>query len=437
MNPLRLICFVLPFALCACAPKQADNEILVQRFFGTCEPQYGGSTDVSAAQGECGIMTTLVNRFNAEYPQFHARVSTVFWPGYDQLSAQMATGDPPDLVTMHQSAIADFETRRLLEPMDDILTRAGVRAQDFTSAGLNGVTKAGHLYGMPIDTWAPLWHINLNYFRRAGLIKDGRPVLPHSAEELIEQAKQFKAAVGKPYFVQSTVNEQATFARNLYTFLMQQNAVIFPDPQHIRLQTPEARRVVELFKQIYDEDLTTKNQDYAAATRGFINGEGGVYLVGTWVIGDFDAESHKPDRPLSNGYTVATYPQIFPGRDATFADGHSWVMPAKQRTATQRLAVQTFLEFFAKHDFDWSRTGHLPAFKAVVESKQFQELPHRQNIAALTAIGAPLPSTVQRQFAIQDILGEELAAAISGHKPVDVALADAEHRVNELLFHLL
>src|SRR5262249_43183984 len=156
-------------------------------------------------------------------------------------------------------------------------------------------------------------------------------------------------------------NEQATFARNLYTFLMQQNAVIFSDPQHIRLRTPEARRVIELFKQIYDEDLTTKNQDYAAATRGFMNGEGGVYLVGTWVIGDFDAESHKPDRPLSNGYTVTTYPQLFPGRDATFADGHSWVMPVKKRTATQRLAVQTFLEFFAKHDFDWSRTGHLPA----------------------------------------------------------------------------
>src|SRR5262249_7152378 len=194
-----------------------------------------------------------------------------------------------------------------------------------TSAGLNGVTKAGHLYGMPIDTWAPLWHINLNYFRRAGLVKDGKPVLPHTPEELIEQARQFKAAVGKPYFVQSTVNEQATFARNLYTFLMQQNAVIFSDPQHIRLRTPEARRVIELFKQIYDEDLTTKNQDYAAATRGFMNGEGGVYLVGTWVIGDFDAESRKPDRPLSNGYTVTTYPELFPGRDATFADGHSWV----------------------------------------------------------------------------------------------------------------
>ncbi len=55
----------------------------------------------------------------------------------------------------------------------------------------------------------------------------------------------------------------------------------------------------------------------------------------------------------------------------------------------------------------------------------------------LSSTGTPLPSTIQRQFAVQDIIGEEMAAAITGHKPVDAALADAEHRVNELLFHLL
>jgi len=192
-----------------------------------------------------------------------------------------------------------------------------------------------------------------------------------------------------------------------------------------------------MFKQLYDEDLTTKNQDYAAATRGFMNGDGGVYLVGTWVIGDFDAESRRPDRPLSNGYTVVTYPQLFPGRDATFADGHAWVMPVKERTPTQRRAIEALLGFFAAHDYDWSRTGHVPSFEAVVESAQFSSLPHRQNIAKLTRIGEPLPSGVQRQVAIQDIIGEELAAAIAGHKPVDLALTDAEHRINDLLFHVL
>ena len=49
----------------------------------------------------------------------------------------------------------------------------------------------------------------------------------------------------------------------------------------------------------------------------------------------------------------------------------------------------------------------------------------------------PLPQGVERRFAIEEIIGEELAPAIAGQKPIDAALADAEHRINELLFHVL
>jgi multiple sugar transport system substrate-binding protein len=298
------------------------------------------------------------------------------------------------------------------------------------------VSKHGQVYGMPIDNWAPLWHINMNYFRQAGLVKDGKPILPRSPEELLAQARQFKQAIGKPYFVQSLANERAAYTRNLYTLLMQQNVDFFADPQRVHLQSPEARQVVELFRQIYVEDLTTKNQDYAAATNGFINGAGGVYLVGTWLIGDFDAEARKPDRPLSNGYVVMPYPQLYPGRDATFIDGHAWVMPKKERTPQQRDAIFRLLKFLADNDYEWSRTGHLPAFKSIIDSERFNALPHRSEIARLASTGMPLPSTVQRQFPVQDIIGEEMAAAITGHKSVDAALADAEHRVNDLLFHI-
>ena len=48
-----------------------------------------------------------------------------------------------------------------------------------------------------------------------------------------------------------------------------------------------------------------------------------------------------------------------------------------------------------------------------------------------------LPDYVQRQSAIQGLIGEELEAAVSGIKPVDQALADAERRVNELLAQMI
>ena len=119
---------------------------------------------------------------------------------------------------------------------------------------------------------------------------------------------------------------------------------------------------------------------------------------------------------MIDGYTVYPYPQLFPGRDATFADGHAWVMPTKERTPQQREAAYRLMKFLADNDFEWSRTGHLPAFTAIIDSERFKSLPHRDNIAKLSITGTPLPAEVQRQFAIEDIIGEELAPAIAGQK---------------------
>jgi multiple sugar transport system substrate-binding protein len=87
----------------------------------------------------------------------------------------------------------------------------------------------------------------------------------------------------------------------------------------------------------------------------------------------------------------------------------------------------------AAHNYDWARTGHIPAFEAVLDEPRFKALPHRSDIAPLAAIGRPLPSYVQRQNAIEGLVGEEMAAGFTGQKPVPRALADAERRVNDLL----
>lgn len=158
-GPMLLVCALLT----SCGVRQAPNEIVVQRFFGTCRAEYGTRTDVEKAEGECGIMTTLINKFSVENPNVRVRVSPVAWPGYNQLAAQLAAGDPPDLVTMHLSAIPDYESRKLLEPLGAELRAVGVDPNDFTAASRAGVSKHGEIYGMPIDNWAPLWHINMNY----------------------------------------------------------------------------------------------------------------------------------------------------------------------------------------------------------------------------------------------------------------------------------
>jgi multiple sugar transport system substrate-binding protein len=202
MSKPRLALLLLALiALGSCARGGDRTEIVIQRFFGECGAVYGQSIDVAAADSECGILTTLINRFEAENPDIAVDVNVVAWPGYPQLTAQIAARDPPDLVTMHQSVISDYQGRGLLEPMDAILRQAGIGPAQFTAAGRRGVTKAGRIFAMPWDTIGGLFHVNMRLMAQAGLVRDGRPVLPRSPEELLDQARRFRAATGKPYLI--------------------------------------------------------------------------------------------------------------------------------------------------------------------------------------------------------------------------------------------
>jgi multiple sugar transport system substrate-binding protein len=419
-------------ALGSCAKPDHRTHIYLQRFFGECGAEYGGSTDIAKAEGECGIITTMVDRFNAENPDLHVDVNVVAWPGYPQLTAQVAARDPPDLVTMHEGVISDYALKGLLEPVDGYLRMAGISWSDFTDAARVGVTIGGHEYGLPWDTHGGLFHVNTALFAKAGLMRGGKPVLPNSWDELFQQARQFEARTGKPYLIQSNVGDTAYAARNLYTYMMAEGAVLFPDAHHIRLNTPLGVKVATYFRRINEERLGTQNMDTPAAIAAFINGEGGIYPTGTWMIGSFEQEATTPGRPLYNSYAVFPYPHLA-GQWVEYVSGHTWVVPTRKRTPAQRAAIARFFKFMAAHNYDWARTGHIPAFKAVLNDPRFRALPHRADIAPLAEIGRPLPSYVQRQNAIEGIVGEEAAAAFIGQKSIPAALSEAERRVNDLL----
>ncbi len=432
MKILLVLATMLPLASCSDGGGSDRAEIYLQRFFGECGAEFGGVTDVSKVEGECGIITAMINKFNAQNPDVRVNSNVVAWPGYPQLSAQMAARDPPDLVTMHVGVISDYAAEGLLEPVEPYLAAAGIAPSSLTDASRSAVTIGGRLYGLPFDTHGGLFHVNTRLFAEAGLMKDGEPVLPTSPEEMLAHARQFTKRTGKPYLIQSLVGDNAYAARNVYTYLLAQGAVFFPTPREIRLQTPEAERIVDFFRRITAEGLSTLNQDTPAAIASFVSGEGGIYPTGTWRIGQFEEEANTPGRPLYRRYAVYPYPRLW-GEEVSYVSGHAWVVPKRERTPEQRRAIGRFFRFIAGHNYDWARTGHLPAFKAVVESAAFKALPHRTNIAPVAATGRPLPGGVQRQNAIEGLVGEEVAAAFNGQKPTRQALADAERRVNALL----
>ncbi|WP_417559841.1 extracellular solute-binding protein [Marinomonas sp.] len=418
--------------LLALSPLASATTIELQRFFGACGAEYGNNTDVSEAVGECGIITSLVNKFEADNPDIDVNVTTVEWPGYDQLNAQLASRSAPDVVSMHYSAISDYQSRGLLVPLDKLLKDQNIKPSDFTEAGISSVTKEDGIYALPFDNWTMLFHVNNNLMKQAGLLKkDGTPILPTSREELFSQGKQFQEATGKPYLIQVSANETASFARMFYTLMMQQNSTFFDDPRKIDLTGEDAKKTLTFMKDMLN--VTAKNLDYAAAVSGFSSGDAGISVNGTWLIGSYDNQSKESNNALSGGYSVYPIPQFFDKKDVTYTDGHGWAVPRGKRSDEKMAAIGKLFKFFYDNNYQWARTGHLPVVKAVINSEQFKSLPHRSDIAKIAKTGQALPSAVLRQFAIQDILGEELSSAVNGDKSIDDALKTAQYRVNDLL----
>ncbi|WP_431103631.1 extracellular solute-binding protein [Roseateles noduli] len=419
------------------APVPPRTEITLMRFFGSCDAKFGAVKETSQGVGECGIVTALINEFNATNTDgIRVKTQVAEWaPYYDQLTARLVAKDIPTVAVMHESALGDYVRRRLVEPLDAELPGLGIDVNDFTDHARRGVTLNGQIYALPFDTWAWLWHVNTTLMGQAGLMgADGRPRLPHSPDELLAMARQFKQRTGKPFFAWAIVKETAATNRTFQTLIAQQDTRLFSDDgRRIDMHQPQVVNALTLMQRLYAEGHVKPDLDYGAANQAFLNGEAGVVVVGTWTIDQFLREAKRPGSALRGGYTVVPFPQLYQ-RPAVFADGHSWaLLKGGAATPEQHAAALKLLRFIWTHSAEWARTGHLPVRRSVAQSEAFRALPFRENLTEITRTGAAMPGNVPTQRAIELLIGEDVSNLLISGKPVAEVQADVEKQVNKAL----
>lgn len=404
------------------------SEITLGRFFGACE---NAGTDTAASVGEPCIIQSIINAFSAADNGVTVETLPTDWGNYyDQLKASYAGGTPPDVHVLHRSALAEFGELGALADLTDDLAAAGIDTSDWADKALEGVTYNGKILAVPMDFHANLWHVNMDIMAQAGLVVDGKPVMPHSPAELFEQAKLVKEKTGKDYltadFAQFPIG-----VRLVLSLLWQQNANIFADGE-ATINTPEALNAVKAITDLFDAGYANPKLNYADAEKAFLNGDAAVLVNGTWVVDAYDAQAAKPETAL-NSYYVADFPTLF-AKGATWADSHSWGIPAslKANNPEKYAAALKFLAFLNDHNIDWARTGHMSVRKSVLESDAYAALPHRSEFSATASIAGDTPVTA-KYGAIQDAMNRELQAIWLTGKAPEAALADAEQEVQDLL----
>lgn len=404
------------------------TEVTLGRFFGSCQD---AGTDVSAAVGEACIIQSIINAFDAENDDFDVTTLPTDWGNYyDQIIASYASGNPPDVHVMHRHRIPEYGQIGALADLTDDLMAHGIDPDDWTYSAREAVTWNDRILGVPMDLHANLWHVNMGLMEAAGLVEDGRPILPSSPEEMMEHAERVREATGEHYLA-ADFAEFPIGVRMVLACLWQQDSNIFANGT-ATINTPEARNALGLITQLFDEEYANPRLNYADSQQSFLSGEAAILVNGTWVV-DFYAEQAADNNVALTDYYVADFPTLFE-QGATWADTHLWTIPASVKRDNPEVyeGALKLLAFINDHNIDWARTGHAAVRESVLNSDEYAELPHRSEYDNTVNIARDTPASA-RYGAIQDILNREFQAIWLTGKSIDAALSDAEEDVQSQL----
>lgn len=409
------------------APATAQ-EISLGRFFGACED---AGTDTKTSVGEACIIQSIINAASAEIDGVTVETLPTDWGNYyDQIKAAYAGGTPPDVHVMHRHRVPEFAGLGAVADLSADLAGAGIDTSDWAPAALDAVSYNGGIYGVPMDFHANLWHVNMDLMAKAGLVADGKPILPSSPAEMLEHAKKVKEATGQDYlaadFAQYPIGVRLTLA-----LMWQQGANIF-DGDTATINNDAAKNAVTSMTQLFDAGVANPQLNYADSQQAFLNGEAAILVNGTWVVDFYTAEAAKSEVALNN-YYVADFPTLFT-EGATWADSHMWAVPAslKAKDPAKYAAALKVLAFINDHNIDWARTGHMAVRSSVLNSADYAALAHRGEYTGTAAIARDTPPS-EKYGAIQDVLNRELQAIWLTGKDVTAALSDAQTEVQDLL----
>jgi len=400
----------------------AATDITVARFFGDCED---AGNDPTTTTGEACIIASIINAFDAQNPDINVTQEVLDWGmTYEILQTRYADKNAPDLHIMHRHRIPQFAGIGVIADLSGELEAYGMDSGDIVPAMMDALTWNGGMWGIPLDIHANLMHTNMDAMSAAGLVNNGKPVYPTSSDEMLEHAKACSDA-GYEYMA-FQMADGFLGIRALYALIRQQGSNRF-DGNKPMVDTPEVRKAINAFKQLVDAGYINTGYGYGDAQKMWMDGGACILINGTWVV-DYYGDN------VDFGYYVGNFPSLFGGNSATWADSHMWSVPAdlKSRDPAKYDAVMKLNKFMWDNSINWSRTGHMSYRASVIASDAYKNLPHRDEYAETANIMADTPHA-EKYGAIQDLVGNNLIAILTGNKEMDATLKDVQNKMKKLL----
>ena len=140
-------------------------------------------------------------------------------------------------------------------------------------AVLELLSKGGKIYGIPRDSYAMGIYVNIDLFRKAGLVTDGVPLYPKTWAELVTISKTIKEKTGKPGFV-LLANTDYNFAGWQFSNIAWSFGVEFvvqqSDSMNAQVNTPQALAALQYVRDLkWVHDIITDDPTNEGWVSGF------------------------------------------------------------------------------------------------------------------------------------------------------------------------
>jgi multiple sugar transport system substrate-binding protein len=307
-----------------------------------------GELTIWGMGNEGTLLDSLVQKFNAKYPNVKVSVTPVDWgQAVAKLQTAIGGGETPDVSQMGTDMMGQFAQTGALEPVPDSIDKS----KYFEGAWNTNVVN-GKAYGVPWYVETRLLYYRTDIAQKAGITKP-----PSTWQELMDAAKAMKEKGGAKWGIGlGTKNWQEYFP-----FLWSNGGKVIDDSGTFQLDSQQAVDALTFYDSFFQNGLAPKavpegfdiTPAFVSGTHpmffsgpwhiGLIKDAGGAGFDGKWAIAPMPGKDSAPGTSFVGGSNFVVFKDS-PNKDAAWA----WIdfvsQPENQvawyKTATDLPAVQ-------------------------------------------------------------------------------------------------
>ncbi|ASC70081.1 Putative binding protein [Halomicronema hongdechloris C2206] len=368
----------------------------------------------------------LIAQFEADHPDITVRWVDVPWADMQsKILTAVSAGTAPDVVNLNPDFASQLASKNAWLPLDERIPEAA--KQRYLPQIWQASTLQGDSFGIPWYLTARVTLYNQELFRQAGIEK-----APETYGELATVAKQMKENTGKYAFFISFVPDDA--ADVLQSFV-QMGVPLVDESGRAAFDTPAGEAVFQYWTDLYRQELLPREvltQGHRRAVELYQAGETAILAAGAEFLSTI--EKNAP----SIAEATASAPQITGETGKKNVAVMNLIIPRATEVPEAALEFALFVTNDANQLAFAKAANVLPSTVDALQDAYFTQVPPdassvdvaRSVSAAQMADAEVLIPAMEDVKELQQIIYDNLQAAMLGQKPVAEAVSDAASQWN-------